>query len=187
MGFRVNTNTSALRAHTALSKTTRETEESAAKMAAGTRITKAADDAAGLAISEKMKAHIRSGHQANRNANDGISLVQVAEGGLNESTSILTRMRELSVQAASDTVGDDERAMSSMEYEGLKRELDRIAGSVSYNGTKLLDGSGPRISFQVGTGANTQEDEIGFESSRFNAGTTNLGVSGESILRKQEA
>jgi flagellin len=187
MGFRVNTNTSALRAHTALGKTTQAMQETTAKMAAGTRITKAADDAAGLAISEKMKAHIRSGHQANRNANDGISLIQVAEGGLNESTSIITRMRELSIQAASDTVSDDERAMVSMEYEGLKHELDRIAASVSFNGKKLLDGSGPRLSFKVGVGHDTQEDEISFEGSRFNGGSVHLGIAGASVLRKHEA
>src|SRR5690606_38595620 len=105
MGFRINTNIASLQAQNSLNKVNKETQESFSKLSSGTRITKAADDAAGLAISEKMKAEIRSTQQANRNANDGISMVQVAEGGLNETSNILTRMRELAIQASSDTVG----------------------------------------------------------------------------------
>ena len=112
MGFRINTNTSSLRAQTALAKTTRASADSLAKLSSGSRISKASDDAAGLAISEKLKSNIRSSQQANRNANDGISMVQVAEGGLDEAQNILTRLRELSIQSASDTVGDKERGFS---------------------------------------------------------------------------
>ncbi len=101
---------------------------------------KSSDDAAGLAISEKLKAQIRSTKQANRNANDGISLIQTAEGGLNEVSSMLTRLRELSIQSASDTVGDTERAFTNMEYQNLKQEIERISQVTEFNGTKLLDG-----------------------------------------------
>src|SRR6187402_2911157 len=117
MGFRVNTNIPALQSQSSLKKVNKDLDESTNKLSTGERINKAADDAAGLAISEKIKAEIRSSRQANRNANDGISLVQVAEGGLNETSSLLTRMRELAIQAASDTVTDSERSMSSMEYQ----------------------------------------------------------------------
>ena len=114
MGFRINTNVASAQAQGSLSKVNKESQESFAKLSSGSRITKAADDAAGLAISEKLKAEIRSAQQANRNANDAVSLVQVAEGGLNEASNILVRMRELSVQSASDTVGDSERGMADL-------------------------------------------------------------------------
>ena len=142
MGLRINTNVSSLSAQRSLSINNRETESNLAKLSSGNRITKAADDAAGLAISEKLKANIRSLKQADRNANDGISLVQTAEGGLNEVSSILTRMRELAVQTSSDTVGDPERAMTNMEYQNLKLELERIAQVTEFNGKKLLSGDG---------------------------------------------
>src|SRR6187431_1917689 len=109
MGFRINTNVSSLTAQNSLNKVNRESQDSFSKLSSGSRISKSADDAAGLAISEKMKAEIRSAKQADRNANDGISMVQTAEGGLNETSSILTRMRELAIQTSSDTVGDVER------------------------------------------------------------------------------
>jgi len=111
MGFRINTNVSALQAQTQVAKVTRESQDSFAKLSSGQRINKSADDAAGLAISEKLKAEIKSAQQANRNANDGISLVQVADGGLNETSNILTRMRELEIQSDYDNVGDVERSM----------------------------------------------------------------------------
>lgn len=187
MGFRVNTNMASIQAQTPLRKTSRETEESYAKLSSGERITKAADDAAGLAISEKMKAEIRSAKQANRNANDSISLVQTAEGGLNETSSLLTRMRELAMQAASDTVGDSERAMASNEYEHVKAELERISQTTEFNGHKLLNGSGPRLDFQVGVGTYSADDVISYDSSKLSSGAQSLGVNSVSILSKQGA
>jgi flagellin len=184
MGFRINTNMASIQAQTTSRKVGRDTEESFAKLASGERITKAADDAAGLAISEKMKAEIRSSKQANRNANDGVSLVQVAEGGLNETSSILTRMRELAIQASTDSVADSDRANSSMEYEALKSELERIARSTEFNGKKLLDGSGVRLDFQVGTGDNSWDDHISYDSKKMNSGVDGLGVSQISIRSK---
>ena len=170
MGFRINTNMASLQAQTPLNRVSRETEESYAKLSSGQRITKAADDASGLAISEKLKAEIRSSKQANRNANDGISLVQTAEGGLNESSNILTRMRELAMQAASDTLGDSDRAKTSLEYQQLKSELDRISQTTEFNGRKLLNGQGPKLDFQVGVGSNNFEDQISYNTGSLNAG-----------------
>lgn len=187
MGFRVNTNMASLQAQTPLKKISRETEESFAKMSSGERITKAADDAAGLAISEKLKAEIRSSKQANRNANDGISLVQTAEGGLNETSGILTRMRELAIQAASDTLSDSDRAKSGLEYNQLKDELERISRSTEFNGKKLLDGSGPRLDFQVGVGDHSSDDVISYNSSSLSSGVTSLGVDSSSINSKVSA
>lgn len=177
MGFRINTNVSSLAAQRSLSVNARESEGNLAKLSSGTRITKAADDAAGLAISEKMKSGIRSMKQADRNANDGISMVQIAEGGLNEVSSILTRMRELAVQTASDTVGDVERDMTNMEYQNLKLELDRISQVTEFNGKKLLDGSGGQYDFQVGINNDAFQDRITYDAGRVNAGLSGLGVS----------
>lgn len=187
MGFRINTNVASLQAQSSLNKVNKESQESFSKLSSGSRITKSADDAAGLAISEKLKANIRSSQQANRNANDGISMVQVAEGGLNETSSILVRMRELSVQAASDTVGDIERGMSNMEYQQLKQEMERISQVTEYNGTKLLDGTGDKKDFQVGTGNDEFQDRISFEPGQLNSGTGSLGVEGLDLSSKDGA
>jgi flagellin len=187
MGFRINTNVPSLTAQNSLGKVNRESQESFAKLSSGNRITKAADDAAGLAISEKMKAEIRSSQQANRNANDGISLVQVAEGGLNETSSILTRMRELAVQSASDTVGEAERGMTNLEYQQLKSEMDRISQVTEFNGKKLLNGTGDKIEFQIGTNSDEFKDRIGFEPSTINAGIESMGVSSLEVASKEGA
>ncbi len=187
MGFRINTNMSSLQAQTPLKKVNKDTEESFAKLSSGERITKAADDAAGLAISEKLKAEIRSSRQANRNANDGISLVQTAEGGLNETSSLLTRMRELSMQAASDTLSDSDREKSAFEYNNIKQELERVAQSTEFNGRKLLNGKGPKLDFQVGVGAHSSDDVISYNSGNLNAGIESLGVSNVSINSKFSA
>lgn len=141
MGLRIRTNVSSLNAQRQLGTSTLALQESAAKLASGKRINKAADDAAGLAISSKLTADIRSLNQALRNANDGISLVQTAEGGLTETTNMLTRLRELAVQAASDTIGAQEREFLDKEFVALKDEIDRIANSTTFNGTRLLVGN----------------------------------------------
>lgn len=187
MSFRINTNIPALQGANALNRISRETEESSAKLSSGLRITKAADDAAGLAISEKLKAEIRSSYQAGRNANDGISLVQVAEGGLSESSSLLTRMRELAMQSANDTLSDSERSNADMEYQNLKLELDRISQSTEFNGRKVLDGNGPQLDFQVGVGAHSTDDVISLNTKNINSGTQSLGVSQVSIRSKNGA
>ena len=187
MGFRINTNVSSMQAQSSLNKVNRESQESFAKLSSGQRITKAADDAAGLAISEKLKAEIRSAQQANRNVNDGVSLVQVAEGGLNETSNILVRMRELAIQSASDTVGDSERGMANLEYQQLKSEMDRISQVTEFNGKKLLNGSGDKIDFQVGTGADEFKDRISLDTSIINSGIDAMGVEGVDVSSKEGA
>jgi flagellin len=140
MGLRIQTNVPALTAQKNLAISTDSVTSSMEKMSSGYRINKAADDAAGLAISEKLKADVRGMNMAKRNANDGISLVQVAEGGLNEIQNILVRLRELSVQGASDTISDTERGFLNEEYSQMKLEITRITNSTEYNGTRLLAG-----------------------------------------------
>jgi flagellin len=187
LSFRINTNTNALAAQTSMNKVTKAREESSAKLSSGNRITKAADDAAGLAISEKLKAEIRSSRQANRNANDGLSLIQTAEGGLNETSSLLTRMRELAMQASSDTVGDSERQMAEGEYQHMKNELERISRVTEFNGRKLLDGTSPSLDFQVGVGDHSADDVISYNSKGLNSGASSLGIDNLSILSKNSA
>lgn len=187
MGFRINTNIASLQAQGSLKKVSAETENTFAKLSSGTRITKSADDAAGLAISEKLKAEIRSSNQANRNANDAVSMVQVAEGGLNESQNILTRLRELAIQSASDTVGDVERGMTNLEYQQLKEELNRISQVTEFNGTKLLNGSGEKKEFQIGTKADEFENRISFEPSQMDSGLESLGIDSLEVGSKEGA
>ena len=186
MGFRINTNVASISAQRNVGQTSKAQESSLAKLSSGTRITKAADDAAGMAISEKFKAEIRSARQADRNANDGISMVQVAEGGLNETQNILTRLRELAVQSASDTVSDTERGFTNMEYQNLLQEMDRVSKSVEFNGKKLLDGSSEKHDFQIGTKGD-ENSVISFEGSQVNASTGELGVEGLSVGSKEDA
>lgn len=185
MGFRINTNIASIAAQRNLGVSNRESESVLSKLSSGSRITKAADDAAGLAISEKMKANIRSMKQADRNANDGISMIQTAEGGLNEVSSILTRMRELAIQTASDTVGDTERSMTNMEYQNLKQELDRISQVTEFNGQKLLDGNGKKYDFQIGVNNDDFQDRIGYDSQQVNARIDDLGVSELEVSTKE--
>ncbi|MBT4791492.1 MAG: flagellin FliC [Halobacteriovoraceae bacterium] len=187
MGFRINTNVSSIAAQRSLSKSNRESQSTLAKMSSGTRITKASDDAAGLAISEKLKARVKSNTQANRNANDGISMVQTAEGGLDEVSNILTRLRELSVQSASDTVGDVERGFTDMEYQNLKQEVERIAQVTEFNGTKLLSGEGGTLDFQIGVNNDEFQDRISYDASMQNAKLDSLGIDGIAVNSKEGA
>ena len=187
MGFRINTNVSSIAAQRSLTKTNRDSQSTLAKMSSGTRITKAADDAAGLAISEKLKARIRSNVQANRNTNDGISMVQTAEGGLDEISNMLTRLRELSIQSASDTVGDTERAFTDMEYQNLKLEIERISQVTEFNGTKLLSGDGGVLDFQVGVNNDDFQDRITYDTAAQNAKLDSLGIDSISVASKEGA
>ncbi|NBX15937.1 MAG: flagellin FliC [Proteobacteria bacterium] len=141
MGLRIQTNVQALNAQRNLVNSTESNNQSMEKLASGYRINKAADDAAGLAISEKLKADIRGLNMARKNASDGVSLVQTAEGGLSEVGNILARLRELAVQSSSDTIGNIERGFLNKEYSALKDEIDRITNATEYNGTRLLVGN----------------------------------------------
>ena len=187
MGLRINTNIQALAAQRHLGINNENLKNSLEHLASGSRINRAGDDAAGLAISEKIKADVRSLRQANRNANDGISLIQVAEGGMNEVGNILVRMRELSIQAASDTIGDTERSFIEKEVRQLKSEVDRIANTTEYVGMKLLDGSTPALEIQVGAHNNPLNDRLVLDSSTLASSSAALGVDGVSVETKANA
>jgi flagellin len=187
MGFRINTNTSSLAAQRSLTEVNRKSEDTLAKMSSGSRIVKASDDAAGMAISEKLKSSVRSLAQANRNANDGVSMIQVAEGGLNETQNILTRLRELSIQSASDTIGESERGFTNMEYQSLKEELQRISEVTQYNGVQLLNGEGPALDFQVGIKNDDFQDRITYNTGSISSGLGSLDIDDIDVTSKEGA
>ncbi|MEI8345826.1 MAG: flagellin [Pseudomonadota bacterium] len=187
MGLRINTNVQAIVSQNNLSRVQQKQSSTLSKLSSGSRINQAADDAAGLAISEKLKASIRGTQQATRNANDGVSLIQTAEGGLNEVSNILIRLRELSVQAASDTVGDQERKFSDLEFQNLSQEVERIAASTQFNGKKLISGEGGALEFQIGTMNNPALDRMSYKPEESDARTATLGVAGLTVLTKPEA
>lgn len=187
MGLRISTNLASISAQKTMASSQREIQKSFAQLSSGSRITKAADDAAGLSISETLKSTIRGYSQAQRNANDGISMVQVSEGGLGEISNILTRMRELGVQAASDTVGDDERGFIDKEVQQLKSEMQRIAKTTRWGNQNLLDGSGQEYAFQVDINNDDFNDRIAFDASEQDATISNLGVDGFDFSTKDGA
>ena len=187
MGLRISTNVASLNAQKNLSFTQKGMNQSLARLSSGFRINQAADDAAGLAISENLKATVRGLRQAGRNANDGISLVQVAEGGLNEVSSMLIRLRELAVQAASDTIGDTERKFIDVEYQQLKSEIQRISEVTAFNGRDLLNGTGGIIDIQVGVNNDAFKDRISFNASAANASLEALGMAAEQVSMKEGA
>ncbi|HAA24911.1 MAG TPA: flagellin, partial [Ruminiclostridium sp.] len=151
--MRINHNISALNTYRQLTVNVMAGSKSLEKLSSGYRINRAGDDAAGLAISEKMRGQIRGLEMASKNAQDGISLIQTAEGALNETHAILQRMRELAVQSATDTNTDDDRAELQKEVEQLLSEIDRIATNTEFNTKKLLDGSFKDAVFQIGANA----------------------------------
>ena len=185
--MRVSTNIAAINAQRNLSGAQRVMSKSMGQLASGSRINIAADDAAGLAISERLKSQIRSARQANRNANDGISMIQTAEGGLNEIGNMVTRLRELAIQAASDTVSVTERDFINKEVQQLKSEINRIAQTTKWGTTNLLDGSTPKFDFQVGLFNNESEDRITFDSSQNVATLDALGIAGIDYASKEGA
>jgi flagellin len=187
MGLRINTNTASLNAQKNLMGTKLGLDKSLERLSSGFRINRAGDDAAGLAISENLKAQIRGLKQASRNAQDGVSLVQVAEGSLNEISQILIRLRELSVQAASDTIGPVERQFLNVEYDQLVSEIDRIADGTEFNGTQLLSGTGSILDFQVGTRNDPNIDRLSFDASKADANAAALGVNLTSVADKASA
>jgi flagellin len=160
MGLRVNTNITSINAQRNLAAVTERLGASFRRLSTGLRISTAADDAAGLAISERLRSQVRSLEQAKRNANDGISFVQTAEGALNEVSSILTRLRELAIQASNGSVSNQDKDTLDEEFQSLINEINRIGRSTEFNGTKLLDGSASSVSFQVGLGVTTGIDTL---------------------------
>jgi flagellin len=187
MGLRINTNVSSLAAQRSLGINSRNLQDNFRKLSSGERITQASDDAAGLAISENLRAQIRGGRQAKRNAGDAISLIQTAEGGLNEVSNIIIRLRELSIQAASDTVGETERGFTDIEFQKLKEEIDRISMSSEFNGTKLLDGSTGLLEFQIGIHNDPLLDRLRYDGTQNTATLAALGLNAESVATKDGA
>ena len=187
MGLRIQTNVQSLTAQRNLGVSNEKQAVTLNKLSSGERITKAGDDAAGLAISEKLKGNIRSMQQATRNANDGISLIQTAEGGINEVSNILLRMRELSVQAATDTVGDIERGFTDKEFQALKSEVDRISQVTQFNGRQLLNGSGESLDFQVGINNNPEHDRLQYATDKTDVTLGKLGLSATGVSTKAVA
>lgn len=187
MGLRIATNMASQSVQKNLNEVSSKSQGSLEKLSSGKRINKAADDAAGLAIATNLKAQTNGLRQATRNANDGVSMVQTAEGGLNEVSNILVRLRELTIQASSDTVGDTERGFLDKEYQQLTTEVDRIADSTTFNGTNLLNGEGGgTLDIQVGAYAGEQ-NRIQFDSDSTNATADEIGVGGTSIADKGDA
>jgi flagellin len=187
MGLRIATNVTSLNALRQMTITRGNLDKALERLASGSRINHAGDDAAGLAISENLRAQVRGLRQAKRNAQDGVSLVQVSEGGLNEISNMLIRLRELSIQAASDTIGDTERQFADREFQSLKQEMDRIANVTQFNGTPLLNGKAGIFEIQVGTHNNPILDRVVYNGERADASLDSLKLGGESVATKQGA
>lgn len=179
MGLRINSNIAAMATTRVLSHSADDQKKTYQRLASGQRITEAGDDSAGLSISENLRSQIRSMGQAERNANDGISFAQVAEGGLTEIGNMMVRMRELAVQASSDTVGEKERGFIHKEVQSLVQEVDRIANSTNFNGTQLLNGQSEKgtLEFQVGI-RNNEADRIQFDTKSNDVRAASLGIDG---------
>lgn len=186
MGMRIRTNVPSITAQRQMEKNNADMSSSLDKLSSGYRINKSADDAAGLAISENLRGQVRGLNVAKRNANDAVSLVQVAEGSMNEMTNILIRMRELTTQAASDTLGDKERGFLNKEYTQLVDEFDRIGKSTEFNGNKIFDAESEKNEFviQVGTHGTSPEENsdtisINLAGLKFNTETLGFGKASE--------
>ncbi len=190
MGLRIRTNVASLVSQRQLGTSNASVQDSLEKLSSGFRINKSADDAAGLAISETLRAKVRSLTQAQRNANDGVSLVQVAEGSMNEVSNILIRLRELATQAASDTIGTRERSFTNREYVQLVDEIDRISNTTEFNGLNLLQGAEgnndiKNFSIHVGAGDGSIEntDIIGIDIDDFKLNAKEvLGLNNEAEI-----
>ncbi|MGZ3727411.1 MAG: flagellin N-terminal helical domain-containing protein [Pseudobdellovibrio sp.] len=187
MGLRIATNVNAINAQKNLYGTGNEISTTMARLSSGYRINRSSDDAAGLAISESLRAQIRGFKQANRNANDGISLVNVAEGGLNSVSNMLVRLRELAIQTSSDTISDRERALVDVEYQQVKEEIERVANTTQFNGTTLINGTGGMLDFQVGNYNDPLNDRISFDASFGNATLESLGLTDLNVLSKESS
>ncbi len=188
MGLRINTNVPSLVAQRNLRNTRGSLDKSLERLSSGSRINHAGDDAAGLAISESMRAQLRGLGQAERNAQDGVSLVQVAEGAMSEVANMLIRLRELAIQASSDTVGETERRYLDVEFQQMLQEIDRIAQSTEYNGCTLLNGSAPDFEVQIGIRNNPSIDRIKlFTPSNADINVVALGVNLANVADKSSA
>ncbi len=187
MGLRISTNVAAINSQRQLATTKQNLDDTLERLSSGSRINRSGDDAAGLAISENLRANLRGIRQAKRNTQDGVSLIQVAEGGLNAISNILIRLRELGIQTASDTIGDTERSFADREFQSLKHEIERIANITEFNSLPLLNGRAGIFEIQVGVHNNPLLDRIIFDGERSDASLDALKLSGESVVTKQNA
>ena len=186
MGFRVSTNTASMAAQRTLSNHSRETTRVYGQLSSGDRITETCVDPAGLAISEKMKASIRSFGQTIKNTSDAASLFQVAEGNLSVIGDMGIRLRELAVQAASDTLGNSERRNINLEFQSLKNEIERLAENSEFSGHKLLNGTGAIYDFQVGIN-NGNSERISFNTKDLDSRLSSLAIAHTSVITKENA
>lgn len=181
MGMRIRTNVTSLAAQRNLNQNTEGLQKSQDRLSSGYRITRSADDAAGLAVSENIRGEVRGLNQAKRNANDAVSLIQIAEGGMNELTNILVRLRELTVQSSSDTIGDRERGFLNREYTQLVDEIDRISGTVEFNGNKLFE-PGEKSEYVIQVGGHAEANNtitVGLEGLKFKTEDFGFGKGAE--------
>jgi flagellin len=187
MGLRINANVASMNSLNQLSGNKGKLDMAMNRLSSGSKINKSSEDAAGLAISEGIKAKLRGLKQSDRNAQDGISLIQVAEGSLNEVSNILIRLRELGIQSASDTISDRERKLVNIEYTQLLDEVDRIAATTEFNGTNMLSGTAETLDFQINTKNSPLSDRISFDGAISDVRTETLGLSYASVLDKASA
>ena len=184
----IRTNAASLNAQRNLAKSQRLMDSSLSRLSSGMRITKASDDAAGLAVSESLRAQVRGLQQASRNASDGISVVQIAEGAMNEITNMLIRQRELAEQSASDGISDTERAYLQTEFTALSNEIDRISASTAFAGNNLIDGTGTDMDFQVGIDDSPNSRvTVGFGTLNVTAGALGVDAAGATVDNKANA
>jgi flagellin len=176
MAMSIRTNIASLEAQNNLANTEMSLDSSLEKLSSGFRITKAGDDAAGLGISTNLTAQIGSYQQAGRNAADGVNVVQTAEAALDSTTNILTRLRELAMQSASDGIGNTERGYIQNEVSALTTEVDRIANATEYNGQSLLNGAGTTLTFQIGIRNVAANDRIGVTTVDATAATLSVNA-----------
>jgi len=182
--LRVKTNVSAINSRNKLEVNIRDLDKANRSLATGDRINQAAYDPSGLSISESMKARIRSFSQAERNANDSISLIQTAEGGLSTIQSMAARMKELALQSATDTLGLEDRSRVDTEFQQMKKEIKRVIESAEFNGRKILDGSTGVLEFQVGIHNNAEGQKLRYDMSKLLRNSDKVSLSGASVRSK---
>lgn len=187
MSLRINTNITSLKTQQHLKKTQNDIQRSMEKLSSGHRINTTSDDIGGQMISEQLKAEIKGLNQIERNATDGISLIQIAEGGLSELSNLLVRLKELTVQAASDTMNDQDRQLIQIEYKELLSEIDRISKVTAFNNIFPLNGSRDNLNIQIGTGNDPLIDRLTFNTSLTNVTVKNLLLDTISIVDKRSS
>jgi len=187
MSLRISTNSAASQVVRELKGSSQAEQSSQLKIASGSRILTAGDDAAGLSIAEKGRAQVRSINQGTRNAQDAISAVQIMEGAMNETSSILIRLRELSIQAASDTIGDAERSMADREYQGMRTELGRISRTTEFNGQSMLNVYARYLEVQAGSNNDPDSDRVYIDLRNFSTDPGRLGIEETDVHSRDQA